>query len=298
MGGDAREEVLFDVDRGWSQDAWDWSADVEELDDGWDAHETGVDGDEQENVKLADLDVPRRLLARLERSEARQQKLEGRKTAQRTTTKRRARPSLRVVAGKARGMRLVAAEDSTTRPMMENVREAVFDMLLSHESRHVADAAGGGMFLGKQLRWLDLYAGTGSVGIEAMSRGVVEGHFVEADAWCVSHVLQRNLTIAGCKDQGVVHTLTVEKFMENTRNNPRMAGGTFDFISVTPPYPEADFTALLDMLESSPLVHSETVLVIEYPKKAKDQMREMCGPLIKFRDRKYGRTRVAIYGPL
>lgn len=298
MGGDAREEVLFDVDRGWSQDAWDWSDDGDVDGDEMDANEAHVAREEQENVRMADLDVPKRLLVRLERSEARQKAMEGRRKGKAKTAQRRARPSLRVVAGKARGARLVAAEDATTRPMMENVREAVFDMLLSHETRYLGDAAGGGMFLGRKLRWLDLYAGTGSVGIEAMSRGVAEGHFVEADAWCVSNVLQPNLAIAGCKDQGVVHTQTVEKFMENAANNPQVAGGTFDFVSVTPPYPEADYTALLDMLQSSPLVHPDTVLVIEYPKKARDEMREMCGPLIKFRDRKYGRTRVAIYGPL
>lgn len=59
-------------------------------------------------------------------------------------------------------------------------------------------------------RWLDLFAGTGSVGIEALSRGVGQAHFIEMDPWVVTSCLTPNLELCALESQAIVHT-TVSK---------------------------------------------------------------------------------------
>jgi 16S rRNA G966 N2-methylase RsmD len=76
-----------------------------------------------------------------------------------------------------------------------------------------------------------------------------------------------------------------------------LLGGKFDYISVTPPYESVDFVALMKQLSVSPLLGEQTCIVVEYPIKSRLEMPDSCGPLVKIRDRRYGRTHVAIYGP-
>ena len=92
---------------------------------------------------------------------------------------RRTHRQLQIIAGSAQNYKLWSPEDMNTRPMMSAVRAAVFSMLtsMSHESGTASALFPPG------ARWLDLFAGTGAVGIEALSRGVEEAHFVELDPW-------------------------------------------------------------------------------------------------------------------
>jgi 16S rRNA (guanine(966)-N(2))-methyltransferase RsmD len=173
--------------------------------------------------------------------------------------------------------------------MMEMVRGAVFSMIAS------LHGCPGGMPEG--TRWLDLFAGTGAVGIEALSRGCSEGHFVELSPWVASNCLQPNLEKCGVEGESVVHTTRAEDFLKRAATMPRFAGGAFDFISVCPPYEAVSYTELYDLLEESPLVHDTTIIVVEYPKKVVREIRDRIGPLVKLRDRRYGRTLIAIYGP-
>lgn len=69
------------------------------------------------------------------------------------------------------------------------VRQAIFNMIQSQ--------AGTVSHLPSDARWLDLFAGTGSVGLEALSRGVREAHFVEMDPWVTKNVLGKNITTCG-----------------------------------------------------------------------------------------------------
>lgn len=103
---------------------------------------------------------------------------------------------MRVIAGEWRGRRLVAPGGRTTRPTADKVREALFDILaaLLREGRRVQTAAAGGEptpFAG--LHVLDLYAGSGALGLEALSRGAARCTFVERDRAALA-ALHRNLT--------------------------------------------------------------------------------------------------------
>ena len=95
--------------------------------------------------------------------------------------------------------------------MMERVRGAVFSIIQS-----VMACPGR---LPSRARWLDLYSGTGSVGLEALSRGCAAAHFVEMDPWVVASVLAPNLAACGYEDKAEVHTLAVERFLDMCERN-------------------------------------------------------------------------------
>uniref|UniRef100_A0A803LSY2 rRNA methyltransferase YlbH n=2 Tax=Chenopodium quinoa TaxID=63459 RepID=A0A803LSY2_CHEQI len=192
---------------------------------------------------------------------------------------------LQVLAGKAKRKKLLSPVGMDVRPMMEVVKGAAFDIL---------QVAGGCPASLRPGRWLDLYSGTGSVGIEALSRGCSEVHFIEMDPWVVSNVLQPNLQWTGFLDSSVIHTVTVENFLERAQ---QFVGGdtTFDYISVTPPYMKVDYGILMNQLSDSPLVGEDAFIVVEYP--LGTDMLDSCGCLMKIADRRFGRTHLAIYGP-
>ncbi|KAJ6775732.1 METHYLTRANSFERASE [Salix koriyanagi] len=192
---------------------------------------------------------------------------------------------LQVLGGKAKRKKLLSPKGMDVRPMMEVVKGSAFDTL---------QAAGGCPASLRPGRWLDLYSGTGSVGIEAISRGCSEVHFVEMDPWVVSNVLQPNLECTGFLDVSVIHTVRVESFLERAE---QFVGqdSAFDFISVTPPYAQVDYGILMDQISKSPIVGEDTFIVVEYP--LRTDMLDSCGCLVKINDRRFGRTHLAIYGP-
>ncbi|KAL6762016.1 hypothetical protein V8C86DRAFT_746905 [Haematococcus lacustris] len=196
---------------------------------------------------------------------------------------------LRIISGSAAGKRLLSSQGAQTRPMMEKVRAAIFNMILSR--------AGSGAQLPPDARWLDLFAGTGSVGLEALSRGAGVTHFVEMDHWVVRKVLGSNITTCGFNKRSVVHTAKAEEFMKKAKALPRYAGGAFDFISMCPPYLLVSYPELFGLLEGSPLIHDRTILFVEYPKQLGHQVPATVGPLETVRDRKYGRTWIRVYAP-
>ncbi|XP_057521895.1 uncharacterized protein LOC130801946 [Amaranthus tricolor] len=192
---------------------------------------------------------------------------------------------LQVLAGKAKRKKLLSPVGMDVRPMMEVVKGAAFDIL---------QVAGGCPASLRPGRWLDLYSGTGSVGIEALSRGCSEVHFVEMDPWVVSNVLQPNLQWTGFLDTSAIHIVTVENFLKRAQ---QFVGGdaTFDYISVTPPYMKVDYGLLMQQLSDSSLIGEDTFIVVEYP--LGTNMLDSYGGLLKVADRRFGRTHLAIYGP-
>ncbi|XP_078429893.1 methyltransferase [Wolffia australiana] len=192
---------------------------------------------------------------------------------------------LQVLGGTARRKKLFSPKDLNVRPMMEVVRGAAFDII---------QAAGGSPASLREGRWLDLYSGTGAVGIEAMSRGCSEAHFVEMDPWVVTQVLRLNLELTGFDECSTVHTVRVERFLEQARQSSG-GQGFFDYISVTPPYEAVDYAVLMDQLENSSLIGKDTFVLVEYP--LKTCMSDTCANLVKITDRRFGRTNLVIYGP-
>lgn len=195
---------------------------------------------------------------------------------------------LTIQGGAARGVKLRSGRGDTTRPMMAKVKAALFDMLTC------GSPAGPGAFP-PGATWLDLFAGTGSVGLEAVSRGAASADFVEMDPWVVASVLKPNaaaVAAAAEVEPSVTrfHTTTAQAFME------RYQGSGYDYVSVCPPYVKVEYGELLSQVASSNVLHEHSVVIVEYPIRAVGRMPAELAGLVRVRDRRYGRTNVAVYG--
>jgi 16S rRNA (guanine966-N2)-methyltransferase len=188
-------------------------------------------------------------------------------------------PGLRVTAGSARGRKL-ASPQVHLRPMMSRVREALFSML---------DMMGAVPADGVVL---DLFAGSGSVGIEALSRGMQRAVFVDAAEDCVQ-TIRENLESCGFAESGIAICDRVERVLEAAvaANN----GKHFDLITITPPYEEVDYGILMSAITASECVGEGTFVVVEYPVELKSLPPAIGGRLVGLRNRRYGRTVLAVY---
>jgi 16S rRNA (guanine966-N2)-methyltransferase len=172
---------------------------------------------------------------------------------------------VRVVAGEFRGRRLAAPRGARTRPTADRVREALFSML--------GDVTG--------ARVLDLYAGSGALGIEALSRGAESAVFVERDPRAAA-VIERNLTSLGL-EQEVLRQDAVRFLARST--------GMFDLVFCDPPYDAASRLAG-PLAEHLPALTSEDArIVTESDKRSPLEL-----PLPLLTERTYGDTRIAIHG--
>lgn len=142
---------------------------------------------------------------------------------------------MRVVAGTARGRRLQAPAGSSTRPTADRVREATFNAL-------------GSLGVVEDATVLDLFAGSGALGIEALSRGAASATFVDSDGRAIDAV-RANLAATGLAERSTVVRSDALRFL---------AGATdrFDLALLDPPYAfaEDDWTTLLGTLDAGVVV--------------------------------------------
>jgi 16S rRNA (guanine966-N2)-methyltransferase len=152
-----------------------------------------------------------------------------------------------VVAGTARGLRLESPPGRATRPTVERVREAVFASL--------GDAVVG-------VAVLDLYAGTGAMAIEALSRGAACAVLVERDSRAAA-VCRRNLAHTGFATRGRVVEVPVVPFLER----PPPPEAPFGLVCCDPPYEERDqvVTATLALLAAPGWLAPGAAVVVERP---------------------------------
>ncbi len=180
---------------------------------------------------------------------------------------------MRVIAGKTKGRRLVAGCD--IRPTSDKVKGALFNVL--------ADTIIGASFL-------DLYAGSGAVGIEALSRGAGAVVFVEHNARQIPH-LQKNL---GLKNEGNPDRAEgIVRLFRGSAADFLRRGRAFDFIFVDPPYDSPEIETILPILARGDMITTSGFLIIEHFHKK--HLPERVGRLICINRRKYGQTLLSFY---
>lgn len=210
--------------------------------------------------------------------------------------------NLRIIGGVARGRRLDSPE-VYLRPMMGKVREAVYSTLISFG---LYDVVSEGATLSPS-RHLDIFSGSGSVGLESLSRGASHCTFVDLSTDCCRCV-ERNLELCGFvkADESSTRDRASVKCADvfDALLRPQQCGieGTFDIITLCPPYEEIVYADLLHAVANSSLLRDDTVVLVEYPVELgylphvlNREVEGDEGKLIGVRNRRYGRTVIAMY---
>lgn len=180
---------------------------------------------------------------------------------------------MRVISGSAKGRKLRPVPGDTTRPITDRVKEALFNIL-------AGDVRGS--------RWLDLFAGTGSVGIEALSRGAEEAWFVDSSQAALDTV-HANLEHTRLAGGARLMRRDALRFLSSAEPSP------FDYVYVAPPQYRGTWVEVLELLDGRPgwLAGEGEVIVQIAPVEFRELELES---LELFDERRYGSTLLCFYG--
>jgi 16S rRNA (guanine(966)-N(2))-methyltransferase RsmD len=175
---------------------------------------------------------------------------------------------MRVITGTARGRKLETREGLDVRPTTEVVKEAVFSVI--HFRLPTANVA-------------DIFAGSGQMGIEAISRGAAKATFVDQSRESLE-VIRRNIAATGFQKQSVVLMASAEAFLKQTSDQ-------FDIIFLDPPYNQGYGEKLLPLLDR-PLAEGGLVL---FEHSRDEKFPEEIGGLRQVKEYRYGKTLITTY---
>ncbi|WP_339277414.1 16S rRNA (guanine(966)-N(2))-methyltransferase RsmD [Paenibacillus sp. FSL W8-0426] len=180
---------------------------------------------------------------------------------------------MRVVSGSAKGRPLKAVPGTGTRPTTDKVKEALFSMI-------------GPYFDGGTA--LDLFAGSGGLGIEALSRGVDKAVFVDLEPKSIE-TIRANLKATKLEDQAAVYRNDAGRALKALAKR----GTRFDLVFLDPPYRMKNGDELMQTMHDLELLEPEATIVLEY--ESKYEYPEQFGPFEQTRKSVYGETAVSIY---
>lgn len=180
---------------------------------------------------------------------------------------------LRVISGTARGHHLKTPKGMSTRPTTDRVKESLFNII----SMFIVDSD-----------VLDLFSGSGSLGIEALSRGAASAVFVDSSRECYG-IIKDNLQHTKLSDKGKVYTEAVNEairklFVHNKK---------FDLIFMDPPYSKNLVEETLNCIANNDIIKSNSLIICEH--RSSDPVPEAVGRLVITRKQQYGDTTVSFY---
>lgn len=178
---------------------------------------------------------------------------------------------MRIIAGSRKGLLLKAPKGYDTRPTSDRVKEAMFNVIQGYE---------------REAQVLDLFAGTGALGLEALSRGAKSAVFVERNpaAW---RVLLSNIERAGFRDQAVVVKGDALVFLRQWENTP------FDLIFLDPPYGSDLVKDILDLIREKELLAPGGLVIWETAAKYQPVLAVPGFSLVK--EKVYGDTKLLFF---
>ena len=177
---------------------------------------------------------------------------------------------MRVISGKARGTKLNTIESEKTRPTLDRVKESLFNIL---------------QYDIKDTVVLDLFAGSGALGIESLSRGAKKAYFCDTNIDAIK-VIKQNLERTNLQDNAIVEKTDFEKFL-NTFDKKNY----FDIIFLDPPYKLNYSIIACDLIVKNSLLKHDGMIIIETDEKARDtEELKKIDELEIFDERKYGRA--------
>jgi 16S rRNA (guanine966-N2)-methyltransferase len=176
---------------------------------------------------------------------------------------------MRITGGIGKGRRLKVPKGSRVRPTSDKVKQALFNIL--------GDQIDNAVFL-------DLFAGAGGIGIEALSRGAARVTFVDASRESLQSIKQ-NIEQMGFGERAEIVQAKAETFLKK-------ASGPYDIVFLDPPYAD-ELSPLLELIAGSGLVKQDAIVIAEHFKKQPSP--EHAGLLTLYRQAKYGDTILAFY---
>jgi len=182
---------------------------------------------------------------------------------------------MRIISGASKGRKLATPKSETLRPTSDRVKESIFNIL-------------GEEVEGKLV--LDLFAGTGNLGIEALSRGAKKAVFVERGRQAL-RLIQRNITQIGLKGRVEI----IPRDANRAIGILKRKGEIFDLILMDPPYEKGLIKRTLLKLNSHPIYHTDSILVIEHDRR--EPLPNILDGWNLVRERRLGDTMVSFLTP-
>jgi 16S rRNA (guanine966-N2)-methyltransferase len=177
---------------------------------------------------------------------------------------------MRVITGSARGRRLKELQGMDTRPTTDRVKEALFSVIqFDIEGRRV----------------LDLFAGTGQLGIEALSRGAAHCTFLDTGSDATA-LIRDNLEHTGLSDRALVRQMDFTAFLSGCHEK-------FDLLFLDPPYQSPFLAKALDLVQGIDIMTENGIIVCESP--VEKEMPELTSPYGKVKDYRYGKIKLTKY---
>jgi 16S rRNA (guanine966-N2)-methyltransferase len=177
---------------------------------------------------------------------------------------------MRIITGKYRGRKLETPENYDIRPTSDKVKEAVFNILMNDIYGSVC---------------CDLFAGTGNLGIEALSRGAERAYLADRSRDAV-RLIRTNLEKCGAQEDAVV-------LMGDYRRSLNRINEKIDIFFLDPPYREGLYEDCMERIGDLDLLAPDGIILAEHD--SRNPLPENCGEFVKTQDRKYGKTTVSIY---
>lgn len=181
---------------------------------------------------------------------------------------------MRVVSGSCKGIALKAVPGNSTRPTTDKVKEAIFNMI-------------GPYFNGG--KGLDLFAGSGGLGIEALSRGLDQVIFVDRDGKAIGTV-RDNIHKCGLEQQVEIYRNEAERAIKAVSKRNL----AFHYIFLDPPYKKQQLEKLLNMISEQNLLENQGAIICEHSSDI--GLPQTIGNFTKYKQEKYGIIAVSIYG--
>lgn len=171
---------------------------------------------------------------------------------------------MRIIGGKYRGRKISAPDTEETRPIADRMKEALFNILGDIED----------------LSFLDAYAGSGTVGLEAVSRGAAPATLIESGA-VQATVIRKNVDLLGAESQADVQQIPVQQWLKNYPNR-------YDIVFADPPFTDIDQDLLLQLSG-----RVKRVFILKLPARRREIFTIPGMELV--RERKYGNSALAVY---
>ena len=180
---------------------------------------------------------------------------------------------MRIIGGKFKGRKLRSVRGASTRPTSDRTREAIFN-IIGQEVRG--------------SRVLDLYAGTGALGIEALSRGAQSAAFIDVSRQSLS-VIEANLAALALEVPLSIIRWDLTRNLNCLCSRPR----AFDLVFMDPPYNHKLVTPTLNQLHASRSLDSGALVIVEHSKQ--ESFESNVGPFKTVDQRRYGKTLVSFF---